>query len=144
MPAEDTIYLDPQVDIDNLSEEDRANLLHEAFHAWYDGVPYWWDLWLSEAEEEAVAGFLESRFSGQSLSGGVHRAVAEAAQHAAKPQDALRAILEVDDYLNGSLLGDGFKNDKDRREFELLKNDIYQDAADELAVVESKVNKGDD
>lgn len=144
VPSDDTIYVDPRVDIDKMSDEDRANLLHEAFHAWYDGVPYWWDLWLSEADEEAVAGFLESRFSGQSLSGGIHRAVAEAGQHAAAPQDAVRAILKVDEFLDGSLLGQGFSNDKDRREFDLLMTDIYKDAQDELAQLQSRTESEKD
>ena len=135
------IVLDPEVDVDKMTDDQMATLVHEAFHAWHDMVPYWWDLWLSEAEEEAVAGYMESRFKGDSFTNSVVRAIVEADDddRGGTIQTALDALIEMDQRFGGKLLAGALSDETDRGQWKIVREKIYPKAKTELDEFENRV-----
>jgi hypothetical protein len=112
-PASDTLYLESGLDLTDLSARQMAVIIHELWHAWFDFVPTYLPFFgsavgkLSDAQDEAVGGFIEELAAGSSLDNAVVRAVEEAMhdERGGTAQDAILAIMIAEEALKGTFFG---------------------------------------
>lgn len=104
----DTIYLLEGTNILELSSSEIATITHELWHAWFDFIPtYPFDdaSGFSDAQEEAIGGFIDELADGKSLKDAVSRAITEAEAREGTPQQVIDAILELEKTWRGSFFG---------------------------------------
>lgn len=106
----DTVYLLEGTNILNLSSSQIATITHELWHAWFDFIPtYPLDdaSGFSDAQEEAIGGFIDELADGKSLKDAVSRAITEAEGRNGTAKQAIEAIMELEKTWNGSFFGSG-------------------------------------
>ncbi|WP_324283004.1 TonB C-terminal domain-containing protein [Cyanobacterium aponinum UTEX 3222] len=104
----DTIYLLEGTNILDLSSSEIATITHELWHAWFDFIPtYPFDdaSGFSDAQEEAIGGFIDELADGKNLKDAVSRAITEAEARGGTPQQVIDAILELEKTWRGSFFG---------------------------------------
>ncbi len=124
--AGNTIHLKPGLNPLQLTSDQISTITHEAWHCWFDFVPSYPATAVSrfsDAQDEAIGGFIGELVVGNGLSKAVTSAINEATgeNRGGTAQDAVDAIKILEDAWDGSFFTKGFVNEKDVRDWATLR-----------------------
>jgi hypothetical protein len=124
--AGDTIHLQPGMNPLRLTDDQISTITHEAWHCWFDFIPTYPMSPVSrfsDAQDEAIGGFLGELVVGNGLSDAVTSAINEAMGEGrgGTAQNAVDAIKILEDAWDGSFFTKGFVNEKDVRDWATLR-----------------------
>ncbi|MCC7416018.1 MAG: hypothetical protein IT176_02670 [Acidobacteria bacterium] len=114
-PIWNTVYLKAGMDLNNLTSQQVATIAHEFWHAWFDFIPTWPFgpiSGFSDAQDEAIGGFIDELLGGGNMAAAVGRAISEATgmDRGGTAQQAVDAIIALEGHWDGSFFSNSFPN----------------------------------